>query len=104
MAVIGITAAAANNIKAALQSYKNKVSKANPACDASISTVVIQKAIRGANTVNQIKNNINYATDNAEKILFRYIADIEKQLDEVVKSYTQNDAAASAITGAIRKS
>ena len=104
MAVVGISASAASNIKSAIRSYKAKVAKANPACDAAISSSVIQKAVRGSNTVNQIKANINAATDNAEKQLINYLPALETQLDQVVNAYKSNDAAASAVTGVIKKS
>lgn len=104
MAVIGISASAASNIKSAIKEYKSKVAKANPACDAAISTTVIRKAIRGANTINQIKRDIDIATDNAEKQLINYLTTMETQLDQVVATYKANDSAASAVTGVIKKS
>lgn len=104
MAVVGISASAATNIKNAISNYKNKVKKANPTCDAALSDTVIQKAIKGSNTVAQIKTNINYATDIAEKQLIDYLTAMEQQLDQVVNAYKANDTAASAVTGVIKKS
>lgn len=104
MAVTGISASAANNIKNAITAYKSKVAKANPACDASISRAVIQKAIRGTNTVAQITTNIDIATDNAENQLIKYLTSMEQQLDQVVSSYKQSDSSATAVTGVIKKS
>lgn len=104
MAVTGISASAASNIKSAITAYKNKVAKANPTCDATISDAVIQKAIKGSNTVAQIKTNINIATDMANDQLINYLTTMEKQLDEVVNAYKSNDSAATAVTGVIKKS
>ncbi len=104
MAVTGISASAAANIKNAIRNYKARVQKANPATDAKLSTSVIQKAVRGSNTVNQIKTNINYATDNVEKQVIDYLTKMEQQLDQVVNAYKANDTAASAVTGVIKKS
>lgn len=104
MAVTGISASAASNIKQAIAEYKKKVADANPACDASISRGVIQKAIRGTNTVAQITTNIDIATNNAEKQLIGYLTSMEKQLDDVVSSYRKSDASAAAVTGVIKKS